>query len=860
MTSMTSHKIFYCKRMLLLLTLFFNIDAGHCEQPLVFISAPDIHNIEAFMREGHSTKLSQFDVMLAGMASFNPSFVLLPGDLGSQHWWENKYKSICAQDGTVRDTIMGCASKTYPKLLSYMDNYGLPLVYVVVGDHEIGDNNWGLGIRSDSVPYFKEAFAKYFTKNADGSSRFNGSLGGVPLRPIGTPYEHTSYAFQIANVLFVVVDEFRQDSPKLVLSRLSTVKATVDYDGQMQWLDRLLSAAKQQAGIQHIIVSGHLPVLSPVRGQKSSMLYFDSQRNSDFWKLLQKYKVDVYLAGEVHKTTVIKDPDSNVMQIAHKSGCNGDDGGFLVGRVYADRIELDQQSLRVDIDGTISLAKEGTLFIDKAAGQFRYWASESLLKPIDPSGLVVHYSFDEDISHTVKNHGSFGACYDAAQHNVWPLTSGSLTKLGNAAWFSNTQQSIVSTSGITPIAGQQPRTISVWIRTDYEGPGAYIHASGQLWDTSSHNAFRLLVENGILKLQINSKIYLQANQGMVKLNDNAWHHVAATFNRNWSAKADEVLFYIDGQEYESIYSEITAIFTETNSDKVNVGGRREDHPLEGWTGSLDDFAIWASALTPPMIKAINTCAQALAYNASDMESLFALYRKRTGTIEVNGLTWKYGIQLSGAPGACELDTTSNTYSITMDAEGQGVTTQAADTPHLSDSNIYYLKQITNHLTKLTEKNIYTNNITEINTINNNYILPSNLKIKINGYKRAEIKKNAIYGVTIKNKGPLEAKEVTAKIVLPPNTRFIENVSDTRCHLQDDVVTCQAGSITKGHGRRFKITLIYQNKGKFIIKAQATSLNQDTLLSNDAASFMTKVKPHGLKRYATHALDFIVNGF
>ncbi len=653
------------KKTLLTGLLWFNVGLGHCEQPLVFISAPDMHNIESFMQEPEPTTSPDFDFLLAGMAHFNPMFVLLPGDLGGQHWWEAQYQSICAPGGTLSDIILGCAAKTYPRLLNYMASHGLPPVYVVVGDHEIGDNNWPLGIRSNAVPYFKQAFAKYFTKNTDGSSRFNGTLGDVPLQPIGTPYENTAYAFQKANVLFVVVDQFRQDSLDQLVSKFGTVKATVDSDGQLQWLDRLLKAAKQQPSIRHIMVSGHLPVLSPVRGRASSMMYLDTQQHSAFWKLLRKYQVDVYLAGEVHQTTVIKDPESRILQIIHKGGCcKKDVSGFLVGRVYAERIEFDQQSLQINTDGSQSFVKEGTLVIDKTLGKFRYRASGTLLKPIDPKGLVVHYSFDEDISKVVKNYGSFGASYDATQLNINAMTSGAL---GNAVGFDDAQQSIVTSLDITPIAGQQPRTVSVWIRSSNHSE-AYIYPSGKF--TSPQGGFRLLLADGILKLQINAKTLLQANQGLVRLNDDTWHHVAVTFNRIGTPITDEVLFYIDGQQYGLVNTLTKTIFTETNTDNVMIGGRRKDQAIAGWTGALDDFAIWASALTSPMVKAVKTCGQALAYNASDMEALFKLYRKKSGSVVIKGLTWEYRATLSGTLGSCE--NILDSYSLRLNEDGQGV--------------------------------------------------------------------------------------------------------------------------------------------------------------------------------------------
>ncbi len=261
---------------------FFNVTLGRCEIPLVFVSAPDIHNIETFLQTPPPTKIPEFDLLLNNMASFKPSFVLLPGDLGGQHWWEAKFQPICAPGASVSTVITACAAKTYPRLLSYMASHGLPNAYVAVGDHEIGDNNWPLGVHSAGVPIFKQAFAKYFTKTATGASKFIGLLGNVPLRPIGTPYENTAYAFKTTNTLFVVVDEFRQVNVNQLLGKNGTVQATVSNDGQLQWLDKLLAAVRTQPTIKHILVVGHLPVLSPVRGLLSSMMYLDGWHNSAF--------------------------------------------------------------------------------------------------------------------------------------------------------------------------------------------------------------------------------------------------------------------------------------------------------------------------------------------------------------------------------------------------------------------------------------------------------------------------------------------------------------------------------------------------------------------------------------------------
>jgi hypothetical protein len=278
----------------------------------------------------------------------------------------------------------------------------------------------------------------------------------------------------------------------------------------------------------------------------------------------------------------------------------------------------------------------------------------------------VHYSFDEDIVSTVKNSGSFGPSYDATQHNVLSSVSGAI---GNAAWFDDAQQSIVTSPSIATIERQQPRTISVWIRTSSKSPEAYIYPSGKF--SSPQSGFRLSVADGIIRLQIDAKTQLEANQGNVKLNDDAWHHVAVTFRR--SVK-DEVVFYIDGQNYGLKNTVASTIYTNANTDDINIGGRKEGASIEGWTGFLDDFAIWASALSSPMLSAVKTCGEALAYNANDMEALFKIFRKKTGSVKIKGLIWGYSVALSGSLGSCEAQNIVGHYSLKLNEVGQGLAT------------------------------------------------------------------------------------------------------------------------------------------------------------------------------------------
>jgi len=47
------------------------------------------------------------------------------------------------------------------------------------------------------------------------------------------------------------------------------------------------------------VVQAHLPILEPVRTINSSGMFFDKGENSQFFKAMQQFNVDVYFAGEV---------------------------------------------------------------------------------------------------------------------------------------------------------------------------------------------------------------------------------------------------------------------------------------------------------------------------------------------------------------------------------------------------------------------------------------------------------------------------------------------------------------------------------------------------------------------------------
>jgi hypothetical protein len=317
------------------------------EEPLfTFVSMPDFLNTDigdTRLRAGqgwdpgdptsiNASWTRALDVVLDEVQAEKPAAVLVAGDLVDGHWGMDVAPAtgIFGPVGTDEErlaAVTNAGDLYYTAWANRFTERGL-LALPAVGDHEIGDNPWPAGsFKLAAVPTFKKAWADAFTRTAAGGHRYR-------MRPVGTAFEDTAYAVRIANTLFVTVDVFRVGG--------SGVEATVS-DDQLRWLDRLLRRARSN-GVRHIIVQGHTPVLGPVRSRHSSELVMDGGDDSDFWRLLDRHDVDLYLAGEMHDMTTLT--QDGVVQIVHGALATWGQANYLVGRVFADRIELTLKEFR----------------------------------------------------------------------------------------------------------------------------------------------------------------------------------------------------------------------------------------------------------------------------------------------------------------------------------------------------------------------------------------------------------------------------------------------------------------------------------------------------------------------------------
>jgi 3',5'-cyclic AMP phosphodiesterase CpdA len=223
---------------------------------------------------------------------------------------------------------------------------GARALLVAVGDHELGDDPWPLdGLRAEHFTHFKSAFARNMIDPLGLPAAFN----GVPTRPAPGLANLVSFAYRIENVLFVSVDLFDFRSASTPLDPVNGAVALRLGDRHLAWLSDLLAAAETDSTIDHVIVQGHAPVLDPARMRLTSGLMVRDRQDSGLWQVLRQHdtrhggKVRLYLAGEVHMSTVVRDPSSDIVQIIHGRHPAIDSGmaigAFDVFTVHPDRIE-----------------------------------------------------------------------------------------------------------------------------------------------------------------------------------------------------------------------------------------------------------------------------------------------------------------------------------------------------------------------------------------------------------------------------------------------------------------------------------------------------------------------------------------
>jgi len=218
------------------------------------------------------------------------------------------------------------------------------------------------------------------------------SIGRIPSRPLGTPFEDTTYAQQHKNVLFITVDcfydkgyDFRDNAQGLG----GEGAITVTVEGKhLAWFKSILKEARNDLSIKHIVVQAHVPILQPVRSVQSSGQFFDHGGDSEFWKAMEEYNVDLYLAGEVHSTTVSKQTDSNVLQVASRGN---QFNNFLNIQVTDDSITIRAMN-EIGVDSH-DYETFGEIVVDKTGSDIQI-SAEGVLELVSADSALIRFDFE----------------------------------------------------------------------------------------------------------------------------------------------------------------------------------------------------------------------------------------------------------------------------------------------------------------------------------------------------------------------------------------------------------------------------------------------------------------------------------
>jgi hypothetical protein len=667
--------------------------------------------------------------IVSRLALEEPDFVTVAGDLVMGHW---EYSS----DGRLvfgplsndieRQAAIRRASDYYYDiwqgrfdptrnlhLQTVLQSLSKPLVpmtvHVLVGDHELGDNNWSAGgARSRMVPTYKEAFSRWFTQVPAGAS------SGTPRyasRPIGTVYENTAYAFQHNNVLMVMVDEFRQDDPSTSLGANGSVLPTVDNglastttDDQLAWLQGVLAAGRADPTVDWIIVQGHMPVLRPVRVRNSSNLGVRDQSgateyNTLLWQTLSQYDVDLYFCGEVHDITLSR--YGGVTQLVHGALIgNHSPINYLRIDVHGNRLELTSKQISAQLTsgslwqtgsnrpranfeitavtraqgyqsvGYAELTRQpgGGSWVTQATGTLAPYGTFVNGNP-NPTDYLVDLDFDQLAGNVFANDGSTGALNNGVVAGNVTLSPGIL---GQAATLGGVVGDEV-VAGSIPLIGAQERTVSVWARTTATtgivtplafgtNPGI-----GTKWDMDIDAA-----NGGVFELGISGG--RTTGQGPA-VNDGQWHMLTTVLPAG-ATNLNQVRLFVDG----------ALAYTNSGNQTVNTASGpvvfgRSANPLtliQFFPGDVDEAVLWSLPLNDAQVQGLYDVAvhAGLAYSAGEFEQLLEVYLQNEPEATIGSLTWLRATGLTGPAGLSALP--NGGYQLVFDTvTGAGVATPAA---------------------------------------------------------------------------------------------------------------------------------------------------------------------------------------
>jgi len=617
-----------------------------CAVPLVaqkwsMIVVADWHGAESFVKypDIHSTKgggQAHLDHITYINKTFGGDLVMMPGDSNTGIWYTENFIESFSPNSTPQEVVLRAGKNCYTTMRELYRKAGYEKILIAVGDHELGGNQWGQEIRANKVNsllQYRQVFVEGFNKEATGEFRYQTNIGEKPPNPKGTVFEFTSYAHRHKNVLFITVDVFKRHDEDFFdrangLGGEGVISCSVD-GKQLQWFENVLIEAKKNSSIKHIFVQSHIPIVQPVRKVSSSGQFMDYGEDSKFWKIMVKYGVDIYFAGEVHTNTVTRDSNSSLLQVVSRGNWFNNflkisvTDKFLRITAYNERGTAAKYNQNYEVHGTLTIDKSGGDAVIDSTGVLKLLdRSRPLLHmnfekivPISDSRQVIGLKHDDvkaslhakkitirgiECRDAFMNQGTFGQQYDAHAGNINLLRgirgnfAAGFTKESRLAFYSN-----------SPHSGGNIISYTLWFKTQRKGlEMILIHFGNSYGASKRKNIYTVTLKEGTPILYIGQASYLKPKEDY-NLNDSKWHHVAVSMPKQ-SCRLSQVVMYIDGKIVETIpppQDKDHYIFFST-SGRLSLGGfglipdayEEVYQNFHVFIGRMDQFMLWSKTI------------------------------------------------------------------------------------------------------------------------------------------------------------------------------------------------------------------------------------------------------------------------
>ena len=611
------------------------------DNDLSFLVIADMHTMSSFVWKPFNIQLK--DTLTTILQNIRDNYVgetdivLSPGDVVSFGPISNEKLASLTGKSDKNEAVYDAALTSYTKTNEVYGEVGFTTYIPCVGDHEIGGNAGfvvsGPRTKLTSIPSYRKGWIDSFMKDDDGLFKFNEGLGDVSSRPPEeSGFQGTSFAYRRKNSLFISVDVFKlmNDGKSNYYDRLNGYGGegaiTCTLEGlHATWFESVLKAAREDISIKHIFVESHVPIMHPVRKSNTGGGFLDDQTESPFWRLMEKYNVDIYFAGEVHALTVSKSKlqGSSLLQIVSRGN---DFISFLTVDTTDDTIEIKQYS---DVGPKPAFnndyVQSGLLTIDKSNPSDPKISSSGELEILDDEVALMHFDFenifqinarptyfmktyqvvgDTNCTESIHNMGSFGAQYDAQIANI------QLVPGRNANTYAGkfAPDSRFGVFGMGPYTAGMAHSVALWMKTSEVSKKMTLLYFGPEWNPSRKDTLQVLLQNGELFFQFSEPCpwcslggkFGLADKKMVA--DDQWHHIAVIMPFN-SCKYSQVQLYIDGVLHETKQtrgSDDHVFFYTINRLNIGYGYRKDFNNDDGlvhtFEGEVDDVMVWSKPL------------------------------------------------------------------------------------------------------------------------------------------------------------------------------------------------------------------------------------------------------------------------